>query len=312
MPTRHVDHEREATIDASRPGPGEPTGESATGGDPAGYLARPEAMRHVVGGVGALLVHAVRTAVDLGSLALDARSFGGFGAPVAAAQQQLQGGHADALDALLRGLQRTNGDVRRVADAYEQLDGEVAAAFRSTATPGSDPAAPGRGTGTASSPDTPAAGTGSGSATGGLLAGLWGSGVGTAVAGHARGHVGAGEPASVANVVGYLRDGGVGRLDAEPLPTDAFHGPATFGDWLDRDPHHQTQVGVIHVYRGDVRDLSDIPGGVREGDVVVIDPDVIGVATAAAPAGTTATLANHGPLDPDLGHRASVRVYRPL
>lgn len=263
-------------------------------------------MRHVVGGVGALLVHAVRTAVDLGAAALDPQGFGAFGAPVAAAQQDLQGQHVDALDALLRGLQRMNGDVRRVADAYELLDREVAQGFRTT---GFDAASTDGGTSPA--PAT-APGAATGNAAGGLLASLWGSGVGTAVADHARLHAGAGEPSSVVNVVGYLRDGGVGRVVADPLPTGEFEGPTSFADWLDSDPTHQTQIGVIHVYRGDVRDLADIPGGVREGDVVVIDPDVIGVATAAAPAGTTASLANAGPLDPGLGHRASVRVYRPL
>ena len=257
-------------------------------------------MRHVVGGVGALLVHAVRTAVDLGATALDAQGFGAFGAPVAAAQQDLQSHHVDALDALLHGLQRVNGDVRRVADAYELLDREVAREFDATRTtgPAAAAAAPG--------------GAATGNAAGGLLASLWGSGVGTAVADHARLDAGAGEPSSVVNVVGYLRDGGVGRVVTDPLPAGEFEGPTSFANWLDSDPAHQTQIGVIHVYRGDVRDLADIPGGVRAGDVVVIDPDVIGVATAPATAGTAASLANAGPLDPDLGHRASVRVYRPL
>ena len=263
-------------------------------------------MRQVVGGVGALLVHAVRTAVDLGATTLDPAGFGAFGSVVAGAQQELQGRHVDALDALLRGLQRVNGDVRRVADAYEQADHDVATGFGGVTARG--PVAPG----TDGLPATAAQAAGTGNATGGLLAGLWGSGVGTAVAGYARDHVGAGEPSSVVNVVGYLRDGGVGRVADTPLPTNAFDGPTSFADWLDSDPAHQTHVGVIHVYRGDVRDLADIPGGVRAGDVVVIDPDVIGVATAAAAPGTTAALANHGPLDPDLGHRASVRVYRPL
>lgn len=252
-----------------------------------GFRVRPEAMRQVVGGIGALLVHAVRTAVDVGSTTLDARGFGAFGAAVGAAQQDLQSNHVDALDGLLAGLQRVNRDVRRVADAYEQIDHEVATGFGGVRD-------------------------GLGGATGGLLAGLWGSGVGPAVAGYARDHAGAGEPASVDNVVGYLRDGGVGRVADAPLPSDRFAGPTSFADWLDSDPANQTHVGVIHVYRGDVRDLADIPGGVRAGDVVVIDPDVIGVATAAAAPGAAVPLANHGPLDTDLGHRTSVRVYRPL
>lgn len=272
-------------------------------------------MRQVVGGVGALLVHAVSTAVDVGSARLDARGFGAFGGAVAAAQQDLQSHHVDALDALLAGLQRVNADVRRVADAYEQIDREVAAGFggardRLPGTAGSDTAA-GHGTSPTSALVTPT-GAGPGNAAGGLLAGLWGSGVGTAVAGHAREHAGAGEPFSVVNVVGYLRDGGVGHVAETPLPDGRFAGPTSFADWLDSDPANQTHVGVIHVYRGDVRDLADIPGGVREGDVVVIDPDVIGVATAGAAPGATVPLANHGPLDTDLGHRASVRVYRPL
>ncbi|MHA3703198.1 WXG100 family type VII secretion target [Jatrophihabitans sp. YIM 134969] len=263
----------------------------------------------MVGGVGALLVHAVRTAVDLGATTLDPRGFGAFGSPVATAQQALQERHVDALEGLLDGLQRVNGDIRRVADAYEQLDGSVAAGFRATGSSGDDGVHEGSvGTGVvAPAPGDVAAGH----PAGGLLAGLWGSGVGSAVADHARLHVGDGEPSSVVNVVGYLRDGGVGRVGSDPLPSGSFDGPTSFADWLDSDPHHQTQVGVIHVYRGDVRDLADIPGGVRAGDVVVVEPDVIGVATTSAAAGGV-QLVNHGPLDPDLGHRAAVRVYRPL
>lgn len=260
-------------------------------------------MRQVVGGVGALLVQAVRTAVDLQAAVLEPAAFGGIGAAVGGAVGPLRQGHDDALHAVLAGLQQLNGDVRRVADSYADLDAEVAAGFdaaravsRTTDTAG--------GTVHAAHTGTPVAGAG------GVLAGLWGSGVGTTVAAVAGADAGPGEPRSVSTVVDYLRAAGVGRAGHEPLPGDAFSGgPAGFGDWLDADPAHQTHVGVIHVYRGDVRALADIPGGVRAGDVVVVDPDLVAVATAGGP---SPSLVNHGPVTADLGTRAPVRVYRPL
>ena len=74
-------------IDASRPGPG-PRERPAV--SPTGTSRAPRRCARSSGASAPLLVHAVRTAVDLGRPRSTRPRFGGLGAPVAAAQQALQ------------------------------------------------------------------------------------------------------------------------------------------------------------------------------------------------------------------------------
>jgi hypothetical protein len=83
---------------------------------------------------------------------------------------------------------------------------------------------------------------------------------------------------------------------------------------LDASPDHQAQLGVIGVYSGAARGFGDVPGGVHNGDVVVIDPG----AGAGDPTTTLGVIANSGQLynnglvQPDFGDVATLRVYRPM
>ena len=68
---------------------------------------------------------------------------------------------------------------------------------------------------------------------------------------------------------------------------------------------------MINVYEGSVRTLADVPGGVRPGDVVVVD-NYAGTREIGAVVGPQDRLLNHGRVDIDFSRGAAVRVYRPI
>ncbi|HKN99812.1 MAG TPA: WXG100 family type VII secretion target, partial [Pseudonocardiaceae bacterium] len=116
------------------------------------------------------------------------------------------------------------------------------------------------------------------------------------------------QPASVSNVVGYLTAAGVGN-PAAGIPTSSPH---DFVSWLDASPEHQAQLGVIGVYSGAARGFGDVPGGVHNGDVVVIDPGAGDSATTLGVIANSGQLYNNGLVQPDFGDVATLRVYRPM
>ncbi|HKN55351.1 MAG TPA: WXG100 family type VII secretion target [Amycolatopsis sp.] len=116
----------------------------------------------------------------------------------------------------------------------------------------------------------------------------------------------AGEPSSVGNVLRYLD---IARLCRHPITAARFTGVADFNDWLTADAGNQARIGLIEVYAGTARTFGDVPGGVLNGDVVVVKPAsgcpaVIGIAGDGR-------LYNHGPVDPGLPGPVKVNVYRP-
>ncbi len=247
------------------------------------YEASPEAMRATVGNVGGILVQAINTLLDLESALVEPASFSTLGSAVAGANTELQGQQIRAMRSLLDLLRQTNDSVHDSANGYDDADRDVAGSFG--------------GTGGASTRSP-----------------LWHSSSAADLAGYAvHDSTGAqGEPHSVPNVLGYLTRAGLGELAQRPVAGSLFADPTGFADWLDHSPDHQSQLGVIGVYSGQVRSLADVPG-IQSGDVVVADPSgpddsgaLIGVA------GGDGQLYNHGPVGSDLPYGGEVRVYRPL
>jgi hypothetical protein len=86
-----------------------------------------------------------------------------------------------------------------------------------------------------------------------------------------------------------------------------------FAAWLDEDAGHQVALGLIGVFRGAVRELAEVPGGVHDGDVVLIEPGpdartrrtTLGIAASGR-------LYNNGQLYLDFGSSAWLRLYRPI
>lgn len=142
-----------------------------------------------------------------------------------------------------------------------------------------------------------------------IATGLWSSPAGAAVASQTVG-AGAGvsgQPGSVTTVVGYLNAAGLGD-DANVPMSD----PNAFVSWLEANPQHQAGLGVIGVYSGTARGFGDVPGGVRGGDVVAIDPGATGEVTQLGVIGESGSLHNNGLVQPDFGDVATLRVYRPM
>jgi hypothetical protein len=201
----------------------------------------------------------------------------------------MQNQQVTAMRSLLTLLQQVNNMVKSSVDAYDSADQAVATGY------GGQPGA----TGT-----TPTTSTG-----------LWSSPAGAQVAGQA---VAAGtgttstQPGSVSNVVGYLTAAGVGNhTGAAAVPTSSPH---DFVSWLDASPDNQAGLGVIGVYSGTARGFGDVPGGVHDGDMVVIDPGTgtSGAGTVLGVIGNSGRLYNNGLVQPDFGDVATLRVYRPM
>ncbi|QWF78126.1 WXG100 family type VII secretion target [Amycolatopsis sp. CA-230715] len=248
----------------------------ADGGE---YRAEPEAMRASAGNVGGIITHTVSAVADLERMVLAPSSFAAFGSAVAAANGALQSGQVTALRSLLGVLQQVNDLVRRSADDYQSADEAVAGGYG------------GRGGTTAPSA-------------------IWGAPHAPELLAHAMRDSGAGEPGSVANILRYLGEAGLGQLGEHPLSDSRFGGVADFNDWLSGDAGNQARIGMIEVYSGTARDFGDVPGGVAGGDMVVVEPSggadpVIGI---AGPAGR---LFNHGRVDAALSGPVTLSVYRP-
>lgn len=245
------------------------------------YEVRPEAMRAAAGNVGGIIMQTVNIVLDLEALLLEPTSFASIGGAVASANTALRSQQIAALRSLLELLQEVNDLVKRAADDYDAADRAVAAGYggRRVADAG----------------------------TGG---GLWSSPAAAALASLAVGDGAgkAGQPHSASTVVGYLMDVGLRQPDGPAVPTDSAH---EFTSWLDASPDHQAGLGVIGVYAGAARGFGDVPGGVHNGDLVIIDPS--GAAdTTLGIIGNSNQLYNGGLLQPDFGQVATLRVYRPV
>ncbi len=250
------------------------------------YEASPEAMRATVGNVGGILVQAINTMLDLESTLVEPASFSTLGGAVAGANTELQGQQIRALRSLLDLLRQNNDSVHDSANGYDDADRDVATSFGGAGGPGQPSCSP-----------------------------LWHPSSAADLAGYAvHDSTGAqGEPHSVPNVLGYLTRAGLGELAQRPVPGNLFSGPTGFADWLDHSPDHQSQLGVIGVYSGQVRSLADVPG-IQSGDVVVADPSgpAGGPGALIGVAGGDGQLYNHGPVTSDFPYGGEVRVYRPL
>jgi uncharacterized protein YukE len=234
----------------------------------AQYTVRPEAVRSTVGNVGGIIVSAMNVVLDLESMIVAPTSFATIGTTVAGQNTVMQGHQVSSLQMLLKLLQDVNSLVKQCVDDYDSADQHVAASFGGQ----------------------PAAATGSP---------LWSSPLAPQLATYATNDsAGApGEPHAVGNVLDYMSHVGL----ATP-PGVAFHDASGFANWLDASPANQAQAGLIGIYSGTVRTLTDVPGGVHSGDIVVSD-QTIGVV------GADGQLVNHGPVSAP--HDATVRVYRP-
>ncbi|MBN6041745.1 WXG100 family type VII secretion target [Amycolatopsis sp. 195334CR] len=236
------------------------------------FRAEPEAMRSAAGNVGGIIMRGVNSVGDLERLEVPPASFAGIGDAVAAAGAALQHQQVSAVRTLLSVMQEVNDLVRQCADEYQAADEAAAIGY------GGKPYSAGP-----------------------VLPAIWGTPVAAELAACAvRDSAGAGgEPGSVGNVLRYMEQAGLAE------PGASFADAAQFNAWLEGNADNQASVGVIEVYSGTARDLGDVPGGVRGGDVVIVADSVIGVA------GNNGQLYNHGLVDSDVHGPAKVSVYRP-
>jgi uncharacterized protein YukE len=250
------------------------------------YDVTPEAVRSIVGNVGGIIMQTVNAVLELESMVVAPTSFATIGSAVASTNTALQAQQVASLRSLLTLLQQVNNLVKSSVDAYDSADQAVSAGYG------------GQQTGTTPTPST----------------GLWSTPAGAQVAGQA---VSAGtgtsaQPDSVSNVVGYLTSAGVGT-QTTGVPTSSPH---DFVAWLDASPDNQAGLGVIGVYSGAARGFGDVPGGVHDGDMVIIDPGSgatgTGAGTVLGVIGNSGQLYNNGLVQPEFGAVASLRVYRPM
>ena len=245
---------------------------------------RPEAVRATAGNVGGLIMQTITVLLDLEKMIVPPTSFATIGGAVASANTAMQGQQVAALRSLLSLLQQVNNNVKQAADAYDAADQAVSSGFGGTSHP---------------AVTTPATG-------------LWSTPVASQLAGIATGDSvgGAGQPHSADTVLSYLTQAGLTQ-SPQNVPTATPH---AFTSWLDASPDNQASLGVIGVYSGAARGFTDVPGGVHNGDIVVIDPGqgqgganpMIGVI------GNANQLYNNGLLQPSFGDVATLRVYRPM
>jgi uncharacterized protein YukE len=240
------------------------------------YELRPEAVRSAVGNVGGIIMQAITVLLDLESMIVPPTSFAAIGSAVASANTALQGQQVTAMRSLLTLLQEVNDLVRRTADDYDSADRAVAQGFGGPA------------------PTQVAAQA------------LWSSPAAAQLAGVAVGDSGAGASRSAGTVVGYLTQAGLGTGASAPTGS-----PQEFTAWLDATPDNQAALGVIGVYSGAARGFADVPGGVHNGDLVVIDPGATGDPMIGI-IGNSGQLYNNGPVRPRFGEVATLRVYRPM
>ncbi|MBP2471513.1 uncharacterized protein YukE [Crossiella equi] len=244
-----------------------------------GFNASPEEMRSVAGNLSGIIMQAANAVSALRSMKVNPSDFSTLGAAVASMNAKLEASQVNSLTTLLSLLQEFNDAVRKVADIYQEQDRKVADAYAGRQTELSKVSS--------TLWSSPSAERLSAAATGDSLS------------------VRA-EPGSVDNVLGYLRTAGIGNLGDRD-----FADPVAFARWLDAGPANQQLAGVIGVYQGVARDLGDVPGGVRSGDIVVLaatggDDPVIAVV------GDSGRLYNHGLVQPSFTGLADTRVYRPI
>lgn len=147
---------------------------------------------------------------------------------------------------------------------------------------------------------------------------LWSDSAAVQVARWAAADTGAigGQPGAVRTVLGYLAKAGLLRADPN-VPTGIpagipTHSAKDFAYWLDSDPDNQARLGVIATYSGPARNFTDVPGGIRDGDLVVIDPgSAVGNRSTLLGVAGNGNLYNKGLLKPNFGGLANLRVYRP-
>jgi uncharacterized protein YukE len=251
------------------------------------YTVSPEAVRSVVGNVGGIITQTMTTVLDLEKMIVAPTSFATIGSAVATANTQLQSQQVTAMRSLLSLLQKVNDLVKTSVDSYDSADQAVATGFGGQTTPAGT---------------TPSTALWSSPAANQVAAQAVAASTGTSA-----------QPTSVSNVVGYLSAAGVGDPTVEhtAVPTSSPH---DFVSWLDASPDHQAELGVIGVYSGAARGFGDVPGGVHNGDIVVIDPGsgASSSATTLGVIGNSGQLYNNGPVQPDFGDVATLRVYRPM
>jgi uncharacterized protein YukE len=248
------------------------------------YNVTPEAVRSIVGNVGGIIMQSVNTVLDLEKLIVPPTSFATIGSAVASANTAMQTQQVAAMRSLLTLLQQVNNLVKQSVDAYDSADQAVAQAYGG-GTPGTTTTA------TSALFSSPAAAAVAGQAVSGSAGGVP-------------------QPGSVTNVVGYLTSAGVGNQGVT-VPTATPH---EFVAWLDASPDNQAGLGVLGVYSGAARGFGDVPGGVQNGDMVIIDPGAgaSGSGTILGIIGNSGQLYNNGLVQPVFGEVATLRVYRPM
>ncbi|HEX3791508.1 MAG TPA: WXG100 family type VII secretion target [Pseudonocardiaceae bacterium] len=242
---------------------------------------RPEAIRSTVGNVGGIILRAVNAVIDLEEMAVEPSCFASIGSAVASADTTLRDQQVSALRSLLALLQQANDQAKRTADDHDA---------------------------SARCADRPAP-----NVTGG---GMWSGSAGTQVAAFAvSDSVGeTGEPYLVHTVIGYLISARITTAGRVPPIRPPTSNASAFTAWLDTCPENQAALGVIATYSGPARSFADVPGGLRDGDLVIVYPGtgavdgrpVIGIVA------TSGRLYNNGLVKPDFGELASLRVYRPM
>lgn len=251
------------------------------------YDVRPEAIRSTVGNVGGIIMQAVNAVLDLESMIVAPTSFATIGSAVASANTEMQAQQVAAMRSLLTLLQQVNAQVKQSADDYDSADGAVAQGYGGQTG----------GTGAATTTQT----------------GLWSSPAAAQLASYAVGDStgNSGQPHSASNMVGYLMGVGLGQQGGADAPTGSA---GEFTAWLDASPDNQANLGVIGVYSGVARSFGDVPGGVHNGDLVIIDPgsSVSDSNTVLGIIGNSNQLYNNGLVQPDFGGVATLRVYRPM
>jgi uncharacterized protein YukE len=248
------------------------------------YEARPEAIRSTVGNVGGIIMQTVNVVLDLESMIVPPTSFATIGSAVASANTAMQGQQVVAMRSLLKLMQEVNDLVKKIADDYDAADRAVSQGY---------------GGGGLTSPTT--------------STGLFSSSAGAQLAGFAvSGSAGGpGQPQSASNVVGYLAQAGLGPAGGAGVPTGSAN---EFVNWLDASPDNQATLGVLGVYSGAARGFGDVPGGVLNGDMVIIEPGALpgGGNLMLGIIGNSNQLYNNGLLQPNFGGLATLRVYRPM
>lgn len=242
-----------------------------------GFDASPEEMRSVAGNLSGIIMQAANAVGALRSMRVNPSDFSALGAAVGAMNAKLEATQVSSLNTLLSLLQEFNDNVRKVADTYQDHDRRIADVY-----------------------------AGRQSELAAVSSTLWSSPNAERLAAAATGASlsGAAQPASVDNVLGYLRTAGISDLGER-----SFADPVAFARWLDTEAGNQQRAGVIGVYAGLARDLGDVPGGVRAGDIVVLafDRDPV-----VAVVGERGQLYNNGLVRPSFTGLADTRVYRPI